>query len=128
MFHQHITAAEVDRLISQVVKRPSGNAGDTEDPKLALSHNDFRAFIRAFLERGRTEPVWRILQYYGYNTQLNLDTAYIRPKVGMSADGNECVELSLAGIAFLSSLWQDFQEQVRALSIFMPDRILKSRP
>lgn len=114
VFHQHITAAEIDTLISEFAKHqtapPNGDVQTSSSS--ALSAQDFLAFINAFLARGRAEPVWRILRFYGYNTQLRLQSSYLRPKLALSSDGMESVEMSPAGLEFISQLWGDFENNV----------------
>lgn len=109
VFHQHITASELDLLISQITGPTQAKPAADESEPISLSRQDFHAFICAMLARNRAEPVWRILRYYGYNTNLKLDRLYLQPKLAISSDGSECIELSIDGLDFVSQLWEDFE-------------------
>ena len=123
MFYQHITASEIDSMIGQIRTTQPLSGKDSLDggASIALSQHDFHAFICAFLQRGRAEPIWRILRYYGYNTSLKLDNAYLHPKIALASDGSDCVELSSAGIEFVSQLWRDFEDSVGVLGCLWSD-------
>ncbi|KAK9893926.1 hypothetical protein P389DRAFT_198662 [Cystobasidium minutum MCA 4210] len=110
VFHQHISASEIILLLKQTLK-PSdrGSVDESADAEhVRLSRDDFEAFICALLGRNRAEPVWRILRYYGYDTHLALSKSYLHPRLSIPSDGSECVELSQAGLDFLSQLCDDF--------------------
>lgn len=110
VFHQHITASELNLLISQITGSAEAKSGADESEPISLSRQDFQAFICAMLARKRAEPVWHILRYYGYNTNLKLDKLYLQPKLAMSSDGSECIELSIDALDFVSQLWEDFED------------------
>jgi hypothetical protein len=73
--------------------------------------------MRIFIEKGRAETVWRILRYYGYSTNLELQQDFLEPAIPLEVrnDGSELIEFSDAGWDFLDGLWRTFS-RVRRLN------------
>ena len=51
------------------------------------------------------DNIWRVLRFYGYNSRLILDDAYLHPKLDFKSDGSEVLELSPEGWSFVDELW-----------------------
>lgn len=107
VFQQHITASELDILMEQIL-----NVTQKGSSTVQLSRESFHTFILSFLARKRAEPVWHILRYYGYDTQLSLAKTYLHPRLAVAPDGSESVELSEAGLSFVAQIWEDFHNEV----------------
>ena len=74
--------------------------------------SDLLNLLQAFVERGRTENVWKILRYYGYDTALELEKDFLEPKMQLEIrnNGSELVEFSDKGWEFLEMLWREFAD------------------
>ncbi|KAJ2776989.1 ERMES complex Ca(2+)-binding regulatory GTPase gem1 [Coemansia javaensis] len=59
-----------------------------------------------FIQRGRVETTWMVLRRFGYGDDLGLREDYLRPALDVPPDC--CVELSLAGYAFLTEIFKRY--------------------
>jgi hypothetical protein len=108
-----MSSTELHELQQNVTESIADYPSAQEDDQLPMERffkADFCAFIQAFLLRRRADPVWRILRYYGYNTELVLDRDYLHPRMSVTSDGSDTIELSQSGLDFLSDLWTDFHD------------------
>ncbi|EDQ90620.1 uncharacterized protein MONBRDRAFT_15914 [Monosiga brevicollis MX1] len=106
VFGQPLSQAELASIINIVQSSlPQGVEDD------ALTLEGFEAVLKLFVERGRLETTWQVLRRFGYQNDLTLLPAYIRPELEVCEDA--IAEPSEQAINFLTQLFNQHDEEGR---------------
>lgn len=115
--HRVFASTLSDEAEASAVLAISTTANAGADTASAAPEEAFVCLMRAFVQRGRAENVWRILRFYGYGTDLQLEMDYLEPfpaaangaALELRNDGSQVLEFSEAGWEFLQNLWEEYK-------------------